>query len=48
MTVNDFKIDINAYYNALSRYFLESSGMYEQTGNNTRSASQVSVCLWNK
>lgn len=47
MTVNDFEININAYYNALSRYFLESSGMYEQMGNNTRSAWQVSVCLWN-
>lgn len=45
MTVNDFEIDINAFYNELLLYFLESSGMYEQTGNNTRGASRVSVGL---
>lgn len=32
-----------AFLCATSRYFMESSGMYETTGNNTRDASWVSV-----
>lgn len=32
-----------AQYNVLSRYFSESSGMYEATGNNTSGALWINV-----